>query len=57
MQVAVKAKAAHKPRKSVPFYYDREQMDARLAAAKTEGKPIPQDLKSSNDILEWLLAQ
>lgn len=63
MQVAertkagLKVKAVQESRKAVPFYYDRPAMDARLRRTKREGKLVPQELNSSNDILEWLLAQ
>ncbi len=62
MQLAERAKAGQKAagqesRKASPFYYDRQTMNVRLRRTKREGKPVPQELNSSNDILEWLLAQ
>ncbi len=57
MQVAERTKAGQKSRKATPFYYDRPTMDVRLSEAKSEGKLVPQDLKTSDDILQWLLAQ
>lgn len=63
MQVAERTKAGRKvkavqeSRKAVSFYYDRSTMDARLRRTKREGKLVPKELNSSNDILEWLLAQ
>lgn len=52
-----KAKVVQESRKATAFYYDRPTMDARLRRTKREGKLVPQELNSSNDILEWLLAQ
>ncbi|MDX7711783.1 hypothetical protein [Aeromonas caviae] len=52
-----KVKAVQESRKASAFYYDRPTMDARLRRTKREGKLVPQELNSSNDILEWLLAQ
>lgn len=57
MQLAERTKAGQKSRKATPFYYDRPTMDVRLSEAKNEGKLVPQDLKTSDDILQWLLAQ
>lgn len=52
-----KAKVVQESRKAAPFYYDRPTMDARLRRAEREAKLVPQELNSSDDILEWLLAQ
>ncbi|WP_421222579.1 hypothetical protein [Aeromonas sp. 602293] len=63
MQVAERTKAGQKGKavqesgKATPFYYDRPTMDARLSRTKSEGKLVPQELNSSDDILKWLLAQ